>query len=174
MSKFSEKIEVTANVLIIIMALLLVGIFAQRYFFGQPSVAAAQPPPARTKPTVGKKINLPDENFSAQPKTVLPALQTSCRFCNESASFYRRLVEETKGRNIKFVAVFPTSVEESTAHLTRLGVSGMEVKQAPISQLDSSGTPTLILTNDKGEVTNFWVGKLTPEKEAEVIKQINF
>ncbi|HSK70047.1 MAG TPA: hypothetical protein VK892_00020, partial [Pyrinomonadaceae bacterium] len=75
-------------------------------------------------------------------------------------------------RNIKFVAVFPTKVEDSTRYLTEHGLNGFEVKEAPISALDASGTPTLILTNDRGEVTHFWVGKLPAEKEAEVINQL--
>ena len=169
MSKVSGKIETVANVLIIIVALLLIGVIVQRYFFAKPEPSQR----AQIEPTVGKQINLPDENFSAQPKTVVLALQTGCHFCNESAPFYKRLVESAKGKNIKIVAVFPTPVEESAAHLNQLGVTGMEVKQAPISALDASGTPTLILTNQKGEVTNYWVGKLSADKEQEVINQIN-
>ena len=169
MIKISQKIEVISNVLIIFVALLLIGIVIQRYFFANPNLSEQ----ARVEPTVGKPINLPDENFAGQPKTVVLALQTTCHFCNESAPFYKRLVEATKNKNIKIVAVFPQSIEEATAHLAQLGVSGVEVKQAPISQLDSSGTPTLILTNQKGTVTNYWVGKLSPDKEMEVINTIN-
>lgn len=169
MSKLSQRLELTANILIIVVALLLVGVIVQKYFFAKPG----QLPPEGAKPTIGKLVNLPNENWSAQPKTVVLALQTNCHFCNESAPFYKHLVETVKDKNIKIVAVFPQTVEESTAHLNRLGVSGVEVKQAPISTIDASGTPTLILTNQKGEVTNYWVGKLTPSEEAEVINQIN-
>lgn len=165
----SKKIETVANVMVIIVALLLVGVIVQRYFFAQSN----QNQQARVSSTIGKPVNLPNENFAAQTKTIVLALQTTCHFCTESVPFYKRLVEETKGKNIKVVAVFPTSVEESTAHLTKLGVTGMEVKQAPISALDASGTPTLILANQKGEVTNYWVGKLPPEKETEVINKLN-
>jgi hypothetical protein len=34
-------------------------------------------------------------------------------------------------------------------------------------------TPTLILTNEKGEITHFWVGMLPAEKENEVISRLN-
>ena len=169
MSKASEKVELIANVLIIVVAVLLVGVVVQRYFFA-PSAPGDQ---ARVEPTVGKQIELPDENWAAQPKTVVLALQTTCHYCNESAPFYKRLVEAAKGKNIKIVAVFPQTIEEATAHLSQLGLSGMEVKQAPISALDVSGTPTLILTDEKGQVTNYWIGKLPPDKETEVINQIN-
>jgi thioredoxin-related protein len=171
MKKISSKVELTANILIIVVALALGAVLVQRYFFAPSTAAATQPP--RVQPTVGTKINLSDENWSAQPKTLILALQTTCHFCNESAPFYKRLIQEAKSKKIKLVAVFPTKVEESTAHLNELGLSGMEVKQSPLGTLQTSGTPTLILTNDKGEITNFWVGKLQPDKEDEVITTLN-
>ncbi|HEX8567442.1 MAG TPA: hypothetical protein VF648_17520, partial [Pyrinomonadaceae bacterium] len=129
--------------------------------------------PERAAPVIGKQMNLSDVNWAGQPKTLVLALSTSCHFCNESAPFYRRLLEETKGKNIRFIAVFSTKTEDSIKHLEKLGINGFEVKQAPISALDASGTPTLILTNDKGEVTNFWIGRLPANKESEVINQLN-
>jgi hypothetical protein len=169
MNKINQRIELAANVLIVIVAVLLIGVIAQRYFF---AAGASREQSARVQPSVGKKLNLTGVDFSEKPRTVVVALQTTCRFCTESAPFYKRLVEAAEGRNIKFVAVFPTKVEDSSRHLTELGVTGFEVRQSPISDLDASGTPTLIITNDKGEVTNFWVGKLPAEKESEVINQI--
>lgn len=167
MSKLSQRVELTANILIIVVALLLTGLIGQRYFFARSNKQA------EIMPTIGKTVNLPNEDWSAQPKTIVLALQTTCHFCNDSAPFYKRLVEHAKNKNIKIVAVLPQSVEESTAHLTKLGLSGLEIKQAPISVLDTSGTPTLIIANQKGEVTSFWVGKLPPEKETEVINTLN-
>jgi hypothetical protein len=169
MVKFIQKVELTANILIIVVALLLVGFIGQRYFYGKSEINQ----PARVTPTIGKPINLPNQDWSAQSKTVVLALQTTCHFCTESAPFYKRLVEYAKNNNIKIIAVFPQPVEVSTAHLAQLGLTGLEIKQAPISVLDTSGTPTLIITNQQGKVTNFWVGKLPPEKETEVINTLN-
>ena len=169
MSKLSQRVELTANILIIIVAVLLVGVIVQRYFFAKSDPSQQ----ARVEPTVDKQINLPDENFANQPKTLILALQTTCHFCNESAPFYKRLIENAKGKNIKLVAVFPQSVEESTAHLNELGLSGMEVRRSSLDNIQVSGTPTLILTNDKGEVVNYWVGKLPADKETEVINILN-
>jgi len=67
----------------------------------------------------------------------------------------------------------PQSVEESKAHLNQLGIRGIEVRSSPLEDVSVSGTPTLILLNNKGEVTDFWVGKLTPDKEIEVINKLN-
>ena len=171
MGKVSSKIELVANILIIIVAILFGVVLVQKYFFASPTVVANQPP--RMEPTVGKQVNLADVDWSKQSKTVVLALQTTCHFCNESAPFYKRLTQAVQGKNIKIIAVFPTKAEESTAHLKDLGITEIEVKQSPLSNLQASGTPTLILTNDKGEVTNFWIGKLTPDKEDEVINKLN-
>lgn len=170
MNKINQKVELAANCLIVVVALLLIGVLVQRYFFSSanPDQAAA-----RVQPTVGKKINLENFDFSAQPKTVVLALQTTCKYCNESAPFYKRLIESTKDKPVKYVAVFPTPVEESAKHLQELGITGVEVRQTPINQIDVSGTPTLILTNANGEVEQFWLGKLPADKESDVINKIN-
>ncbi len=169
MSKLSQKAELAANLLIIIAAALLIGVVVQRYFFS--GTTANQQ--ARAQPSVGSKLNVADVNFSSQPKTLILALQTGCHFCNESAPFYKRLIENTQNKNVKLVAVFPTSIEESKAHLNELGLINLEVKRSPLDNIQVSGTPTLILTNEKGEITDYWVGKLTPDKETEVINKLN-
>jgi thioredoxin-related protein len=171
MSKTHQKIELVANILIIVVALLLGGVLVQKYFFASSSQMAANQP--RVEPKVGAKMEMRNVNFTEQPKTLVLALQTGCRFCNDSAPFYKRVIESVKDKNVKLVAVFPTAVEESAAHLSKIGLSNMEVKQSPLKGLDVSGTPTLILTNEKGEITDYWVGKLPPDKEAEVLNKLN-
>lgn len=166
MSKINQKIELTANVLIIVVAILLVGVIAQKYLL-------APKQPERVQPTVGTKINLPDTDLSAQPKNLILVLQKGCHFCSESAPFYKRLQESTKNKNVKLVAALPGNTEESAEYLKQIGITNLEIRQSPMSNLQTGGTPTLILTNEKGEITHFWVGKLPAEKEDEVINQLN-
>ena len=160
MSKLNQKVELVANILIIVVAIALGVVLIQKYFFS----AAVVNQQARVNPAIGSKLNVPDLNFSGQPKTLVLVLQTGCRFCNESAPFYKHIIESTRNKNIKLVAVFPTSIEESRAHLNDLGLTNLEVKRSPLENIQVSGTPTLILTNEKGEILNFWLGKLSPEK----------
>ncbi len=170
MSKLNQRAELAANVLIIVVAALLIGVFIQRHFFHKSATTNQQ---ARVQPVIGSHMNLLDESWANQSKTLILALQTGCHFCNESAPFYKRLIETIKDKDVKIVAVFPTSIEESKAHLNELGLTGLEVKRSPLENIQVSGTPTLILTNDKGEIMNFWLGKLTPDKEAEVINKLS-
>jgi Redoxin. len=167
MKRKYPKVELIANVLIIIVAVLLAVVVVQR-LINKPN--SNQSP--RLDPSIGSRLNLSDVDWSKHPKTLIMALQTRCHFCNESAPFYKRLIESAQHENVKLVAVFPTGKEEGVEHLKGLGLTNLDVKQAPLESLQVSGTPTLILTDRKGEITNYWVGRLTPDKETDVIAHL--
>jgi hypothetical protein len=44
-----------------------------------------------------------------------------------------------------------------------------DVKQVPLNTLGVRATPTLLLVNDTGVVTDVWVGRLQPDQEAQVL-----
>jgi len=165
MTKLSKKTELLISITIIVFSVFISGFLLHKYIFS----SSSSPEPAQT---INKQITLPDVTWSEQPKTVVIALQTSCHFCNESAPFYKRLIENIKGKNIKLVAVLPTAIEKSRAHLDKLGLNDLDIKQASLDSIEVDGTPTLLLVNDKGEITNSWIGKLPPNKEAEVINKL--
>lgn len=170
MNKVYQKAELAANTLIIVVAVLLGGILIYKNFFAAQHEVSNQQ--MRLQPVIGTKMSAPDVDWAKQPKTLIMALQKGCRFCTESAHFYKRVIESAKSKNVKLVAALPTSIEESAAYLNNLGLQNIEVKQSSLGSLQVSGTPTLILTNDKGEVINYWVGKLPPDKETELLTQL--
>lgn len=169
MNKFSQRVELVANITIIVVAVLLVGVVADRYFLRP----AAHGRPARLQPVIGSKLNVSGMNWSSHPKTLILVLQRGCRFCSESVPFYKRIVASVKDENIRVIAAFPTEVQESTAHLEELGLASVEVRQLSLDSLQTSGTPTLILTDDQGRITAYWLGKLPPDKEAEVLNKLH-
>lgn len=168
MEKINQKIELVANIFIILVVLVIGIVLVQKYF-----LAAAPNQQARVEPKIGSQMNTPDVDWSRQPKTLVLVLQVGCRFCTESAPFYKRVIETVKSKNIKLLVVLPTEVEKSAEYLKELGLTNIEVKRSSLDSIQVGGTPTLILTNNKGEITAFWVGKLTPEKEAEVLEKLN-
>ena len=96
----------------------------------------------------------------------------TCRFCTESAEFYKKLAQErAKHDDVRIIAVLPQDVSAGQAYLNKLGVSVDEVRQSPLDSVGVKGTPTLILFDDKGVVTASWVGKLPPDKENEVLNR---
>ena len=169
-SSIPKQVELVANVAIVIIAILLGFVLVKRFILPQSSKPAVE---ERAQIAPGTKLSLPGVDWSKGDKTLLMVLSTNCHFCNESAPFYKRLIEAVKDKNVKLVAVFPTSIEESKAHLNELGLTNLEVERSPLENIQVRGTPTLILTNEKGEVMDFWIGKLTPDKETEVINKLN-
>lgn len=112
MGKVYQKIELTANILIIVAALLFVGFLVHRYFFSNPGLKT---------PTVGSKISLSDVDLSKNDKNVLPVLQKGCHFCSESADFYKILVENAQGKNAHVIAVLPQEKRDAEEYLNGSG-----------------------------------------------------
>lgn len=166
MSSLYKKIEAMANVAIILIAVLIVGLLVKKYIA-----------PARQKTiaeiSVGNKLSLPDIDWAKNGQTLLFVLQKGCHFCTESAPFYQRLVRAMAGRsNLHLVALLPNTIDESQQYLSELGVSVSEIRQAPLNSIGAEGTPTLILVDGAGKVAASWVGQLPPDKEAEVMKRL--
>lgn len=100
-------------------------------------------------------------------QTLVLAVSATCRFCSESAPFYKTLASN-KG-DTRIVAVLPQSIEEGKKYLDKLGVTVDDVKQLPLDQIGVSGTPSVLLVNNSGVVKNLWLGKLPADKEQVVL-----
>ena len=172
MRKFLQPIEHIANVLIIVVAVLCLGIVAQRYF--RPEQPPRQPPtaPAFKTPAIGSTISSVEVDWKRNKKNVLLVLQEGCRFCSESADFYKTLVQQTKDKGVSVTAVLPQDRDVARKYLDKLQLSEINTKQSPLNSLDVSATPTLIVANDKGQVEKVWVGKLPSEKQNEVLAAV--
>ena len=167
-TKFSRTIELTTNIAIITVAILLSIVLVKNYLLPGPKSDPGAPP---TVP-VGTKISLQDVNWAAKKRTLLMALSDTCRYCTESADFYKKLAQErAKHDDVRIIAVLPQDVGAGQAYLNKLGFSVDEVRHSPLDAVGVQATPTLILLDDKGVVTASWVGKLPPEKETEVINR---
>ena len=166
MKDISKKLEIGANLAIIAVVVMIGVVVVQKYFL---ATTPESPPEA---PKVGTRISIADYNWNEQPKTVVLALRSDCRFCSESAPFYQRLLEKAQQQNVKIIAVLPQSKQEAKDYLNELGITGLEVKQASLASIKVIGTPTLLFVNSQGEISNAWLGKLAPDKEIEVINQL--
>jgi len=166
-STFHKKIELLANVSIIVVAVLLGFVLIKRFIFT----------PTPTEPgeniKVGTRISLPDINWSERERNLVLVLQTGCHFCTESGPFYQHLSRETTAvANLRLIAALPQDVGEASQYLSNLGVTVNEIRQAPPSSLGVRGTPTLLLVDNTGTITDVWIGKLSPDREAEVLRRL--
>ncbi len=177
-SRGSKKLEVLANIAVIVTSLVLCSALARRYFFSgnKQTVAATTSPaygntPSRRTPQPGTRISLPGIDWNKSARTVVLALSTTCHFCTESAPFYQNLAQQKPG-NVSLIAVFPQPVQDSRNYLNKLGVRTTDVVQSSLSSIGASGTPTLLLVDNNGSITASWVGKLSDSEAASVIEQI--
>jgi len=169
MNKLNKKIELAAN-LAIILVVILIGIFFVKNYLLSPR---STPETVDYRIPAGTKVSLPEIDWAQNGQTLLLVLKKGCRFCAESAPFYQRLVSETAAKSgVHLVAVLPQEVNEAKQYLSSLNVPIAEVRQAGLETLGVKGTPTLILVNGKGEVMESWAGKLRAEDETEVLRRI--
>jgi len=68
--------------------------------------------------------------------------------------------------------VLPQPVNEARSYLDNLGVQIAVVEQAPLASVGVTATPTLIMVNSEGVITDSWIGQLPPELEKEVISKL--
>lgn len=169
MRNLARKLELAANVAIIVVAVLL-GVVLVRTYLIRPA-----PAPAATTARVaaGTKLSLPGVDWSGSRWTLLFALSSNCHFCTDSAEFYRRLTREVSLRGgTRTIAVLPQSPEEGRAYLGRLGLQVDDVRQAALDSVNIASTPTLILVDAEGRVSDSWVGRLPTVKEDEVLATV--
>ena len=164
MEKMAKKIEVAANVAIIIVALAVVSILVKNYMTKRGETRAVI--------STGTKFALKDVSWQGNGKSVVFALSTTCHFCTESAGFYRELVQECQKQHVHTVAVLPQAVDEAQSYLKGEGVTVDEVRQGHFPELQINGTPTLLLLDNSGIVKGVWFGKLPADKEKEVLEKL--
>ena len=71
------------------------------------------------------------------------------------------------------MAVLPQSVEEGKDYLKGLGAGIDNVYNAQLGSIGVTATPTLLLVDENGIVSDMWRGKLSDDKEVEVINKLS-
>lgn len=159
------SLEKVANIAVIIVAVIVGTLLIRNNFF-----KAASGPGS----LVGQTVSLSEVNFKATKMTVLLALSTRCRFCDQSIPFYQKLVSLRREKGVRFqtVGAFRESGEAAREYLSAKGL-GLDtvVAGSPIN-LEIEGTPTLILINGEGKVIQEWEGFLDETRQKEVIEKL--
>lgn len=182
-----RRVQFLANVAIIFIALFL-GIIAVKQLFAPSSdtaktgVSESKTNAAENKPKpdakttqinpVGKTVPLEAVDWKENKSTLVLYLSSACRFCSESSPLYKKLVEKNAAQKVKLVAVLPQSVEDGKKYLKDLGVEIKDVHSSRLSEIGVSATPTLLLVNEDGVVSEMWRGKLNPERETQLLERL--
>jgi len=163
--KTRNWMESAANISIVIIAILFCVTTIPRFF-------ASKNNNPKTIVESGTKMEIPNYNWQASNRSLLMVLSSKCKFCSESAGFYRRIITETKGGDVRLVGVFPQDIKEARKYLQEIGVSLDNIIQVPLFSIGVIGTPTLILADEKGVAIKVWKGRLSNENEADLLKNI--
>ena len=168
--KRPTKLETLANVSTILVSLLLSIVLIKVFLLpvGHPVASAGRPQVAKGTSLKG---SLPGVDWAKNRRTLVLALSTQCHFCTESAPFFKRIQKEA-AKNVRMVAVLPQPAEDGRKYLEGEGVHVDAVMQAQLSIIGVAGTPTLLFVNNSGTVTDVWTGKLSADKEAEVLRAL--
>lgn len=111
------------------------------------------------------------QDYGSYDRTLILYLNSGCRFCTESMTFYRAIADELKTRR-HAVQVVAIAIESEVAIQTYLTQYGVRVdKAASVTGSEWSklrATPTILIVDHQGIVEKAWVGKLPNRDEADV------
>jgi thioredoxin-related protein len=162
------KIEVIANLTVVLLAVVIGSIFVKDRFFS--------PGLQMNEVKVGDKLtHLDGWDWSAHDRTLVLVLRKGCHFCEDSAPFYQRLItkRQQEGSDTALVAVFPDAADAVQEVVKSEGLDVRTLTGVPLEGLKVLGTPTLLMVDNKGTVLNTWMGVLSPRQELEVMKAIS-
>jgi hypothetical protein len=118
---------------------------------------------------------LPNLDYNTAQRTLLIAMTARCDSCNESIPFYKRLMTaRDKGAEMRIVAVFPDKKDEVDTFIRRNELIMDTIDEADLKSINVSATPTIILVDTNGRISNFWIGKLSESDEQEVLNTLSF
>ena len=160
-----SKIELVANVTVILLAVVIGTIFLKDRF--------SAPGPQVNEVKAGDRLTRLDGwDWAAHDRTLILALRKGCHFCEDSAPFYKRLLADHKqdGSTTAIVAAFPDAADAVKEVVQSEGLDVETLAGVPPEKLKVAGTPTLLLVDRSGTVLKAWVGMLSPREELEVMK----
>ena len=169
MSTTARRFEVSTNVAINILALLLgIGVIKGQLWPRNKAKSEGQQPMIHS----GAKLSLTDVDWAQNGRTLLIVISTDCNYCSDSAAFYREIINKRQNENLKVIAVLPQDAKRGREYLKDLALAVDEVKQVTLKSIQISATPSLVLVDSTGEIKDVWVGKLPRDKESEVLSKI--
>lgn len=159
--KTRRSLEIAANIAILVVAIIIVRNLVW------PNAPEQEP----QGPAVGSTISLAGVKWD-EGATLVLVLQKGCRFCEESSDFYRKLHDERSGSRPRMIAPVPGDKSDIANYLAQQGVVVDEILNPSLSDINVPFTPTLLLVDRSGKVSDVWVGKLVSTKEAEVSRRL--
>jgi len=130
-------------------------------------------PQTSTYYAIGSRVaETRDLTFHGSPQTLLLVTASNCHFCIASAAFHARLASAMHAVGGRVVGVTHEDPIVNKAFLGSEGITVDSVISDVASKVEIRGTPSLILVDRDGKVSNRWTGKLSDAKENDVLAAI--
>lgn len=171
-TKIKNLLEVTTNIAVLVVTLVLVTMFVRSYFATTSTKRVNVAGKLTSDTAIGE---IKDLDFVDAPRTLMMVLSTGCKYCIQSAPFYKTL-SAMRGRltgRTRIVAVFPQNEQDVKSFLQE---HQLEIEFRPnvdFEKLGISSTPTLILLDSRKNILDSWVGSLSKGEQEEVAKVIS-
>jgi hypothetical protein len=169
--KLKSAFEVATSIIVLLSAMAISTVFLTNYYRQRQAVKL------EFETGLAKGGTLPSVQgltYADSARTLLLVMNAHCVYCAESVPFYNRIVEAqtSAGSPVKIVALFPNPDAEVKTFVDNRSLKATVMSGANLSQLKLAGTPTVVLVDGAGRIQDFWVGKLTPESEEEVLRSV--
>jgi len=163
-----KRSEWFANIAFIMVVLILGSLLIRKYYL-TPSVNSPTNKTSSKSIAVGTIIAIPEIDWSASRQTLLLAIQSDCPYCELSVPFYQKLSKELKAQDVSLVILVPDSTPDGNAYAEGLGLSFDSLQRVQFDGIGIKKTPTLVLVDGRGEVQRVWAGRLSPNREVEML-----
>ncbi|MEK6299871.1 MAG: hypothetical protein AABO41_04045 [Acidobacteriota bacterium] len=171
-SNVKTYLEVTTNIVVLLVALVVLGNFAWVHLAKQPKQLELRAEGGLTKGSAFSPI--PTVDYGKSSQTLVIVLSSRCDHCNESIPFFKQLLEANSGKSdsTRIVAVFPEDIEEVRSYITQQQLSVDSIPGINYKALNLPGTPSTVLISSEGKILNFWIGKPSKDAEKEIMESI--
>lgn len=169
-SKNKSFLEVATNIAVLLAAMAVLAALSWGYF------SARNPPTLHGGLKRGEVVvGGPQIDFARSQQTLLIAMSTKCNYCTEGIPFYNQLArkEREMSKPTRMVAIFPDGDETVNNYAQQNGMEVATIVGVDFEKLKVSATPTMILVDEKGEILDFWIGKLPEDVQQEVVNSIS-
>lgn len=165
-----STLEVSTSIAVLLVAVAALSTLAIT-FFVKPASPNFRPGLEKGK-ALGQVSNL---DYRSSEETLLIALNTNCSYCRESLPLYRKLsaTQPQGNKSLRIIALFPNRAEEVARYVKENQLVVDTIANVDFASLPVSGTPTMILVNNRGEVKDFWVGKLAATEADEFVRSLS-
>lgn len=134
-------------------------------------------PAARTsfgEDLIGRRLELPNVDWTKTNQTVVLALKSDCQFCRDSIPFYKKLSDAlTERSDIQMIVLRPDTDQGIEESANDFGLKFREVRPvslpSTLGSIGLTGVPAVLVLDRNGTITQAWQGLLTAGAESEVL-----